>query len=187
VLRPIRLLVAILAVHALVLSSAAAARTDVVVDAVGDVPATAPAYVDIIQAHVTEQVGTDVLFFHMALAGPVPAAPSGFVGWNWAIDLPTGPGPEYSVVVRWCTQAMIANCGPGPAHWESPLIFIGGATVNPFPFEINGATVKAHVDPALIGDPAAFNWWAIARLFPGPTGLPPTDLAPDTGGSTFTR
>ena len=186
-LRSVRLLFAILAVHALVLSSAAAARTDVVVDAVGDVPATAPTYVDIIQAQVTDQVGADVLFFHMALAGPAPTVPSGFVAWNWAIDIGGAPGPEYLVVVRWCTQAMVTDCGPGPAHWESALIAGAGVTLNAFPFEVNGATVKAYLDPALIGDPAGFNWRAIARLFPGPTGFPPTDLAPDTGGSTFTR
>ena len=185
--RSIRLLVAILAVQVLVLASSAVARTDVVVDAVGDVPVTAPAYLDIVEAKVTEQIGRNVLYFHMELAGPAPAAPSAFVGWNWAIDLPTAPGPDYSVVVRWCTQAMITNCGPGPAHWESALIGVGSVTVDAFPFAVDGATVKAYVDPALIGDPAAFSWWAIARLHPGPTGLPPTDLAPNSGGSSYIR
>lgn len=186
-MRSVRLLFAILAVHTLVLSSAAAARTDVVVDAVGDVPATAPAYADIVQAKVTEQIGKDVLFFHMELAGAAPAEPDRFIGWNWAIDLATGPGPEYAVIVRWCTQAMIANCGSGPAHWESALISGMVVTLNPFPFDVSGATVKAYVDPALLGDPAAFNWWGVARLFPGPTGLPPTDLAPNTGSSAYQR
>ncbi len=136
---------------------------------------------------MTEQLGRNVLFFQLELAGPAPTEPGGFIGWNWAIDLPTGPGPEYAVVVRWCTQAMITTCGPGPAHWESALIAGPTATVNAFPFEVNGATVKAYLDPALIGDPVAFNWWAVARLFPGPTGIPPTDLAPNTGSSSYTR
>jgi hypothetical protein len=185
-LRPIRLLFALLVVHALVLSSTAVARTDVIADAVGDVPATAAAYVDIVQTKVTDQVGRNVLLFHMELAGPAPIAPGGFVAWNWAIDVPTGPGPEYLVVVRWCTQAMVTDCGPGPAHWESALI-AGAVTLDAFPFEVDGATVKAYVDPALIGDPAAFSWWAITRLFPGPTGLPPTDRAPNSGSSAYTR
>jgi hypothetical protein len=181
------LLFAILAVHTLVLSSTAAARTDVIIDAVGDVPANAPRYVDIVQTKVTEQLGREVLFFQMVLAGPVPAVPGRFVGWNWAIDLPGGGPIEHSVIVRWCDQAMIANCGTGAAHWESALISGGVVRLNAFPFAVNGATVKAYVDPALIGDPAAFNWWAVARLFPGPTGMPPTDLAPDTGSSTYIR
>ena len=185
-LRSIRLSFAVLVIHTLVLSSTVAARTDEVVDAVGDVPASAPAYVDIVQTKVTEQVGRGVLFFHMELAGPVPASPGGFTAWNWAIDLPTSPGPDYLVVVRWCTQAMVADCGPGPAHWESALI--GAAvTLNAFSFEVDGATVKAYVDPDLIGDPGAFNWWAITRLFPGPTGLPPTDRAPNSGSSSYMR
>lgn len=191
VLRPIRLLFAILAIHTLVLSSTAAGRSDVIIDAVGDVPATAPAYVDIVQAKVTEQVGRDVLFFHMTLAGPAPSVPGGFVGWNWAIDSFGGPAPDYAVVVRWCDRATFSQCAPGPAHWESALIAGTVITLNAFPFEVSGATVKAYLNPALIGNPAAFNWWAVSRLFPGPTGIPPTDLAPDsalvTGGSTFTR
>ena len=69
--RYVRLLFAILAVHALIFSSTAVARTDVIVDVQGDVAVSDPAYVDIVQARVTEQVGRDTLVFHIELAGAV--------------------------------------------------------------------------------------------------------------------
>ena len=103
--RYVRLLFAILAVHALIFSSTAAARTDVIVDAQGDVAVSDPAYVDIVQARVTEQVGRDTLVFQIELAGAVPDSPSGFVAFNPVIDTPGGPTGDFGLVVRWCSQA----------------------------------------------------------------------------------
>jgi hypothetical protein len=188
-LRRIRVLLAAIPIHALVLSSVASAHTDVVADAQGDVAPSAPAYVDIVQAKVTEQVGRGTLVFQLELAGRLPKTPSAFVAFNPIIDTPGGPTGDYGLVVRWCSRAMIPACGPGPAHWESALILASGPspTLNPFPFAVNGATVKMYVDPALIGDPTEFGWRATSRLTPGSTGQPPTDLAPDTGWSAFER
>ena len=186
--RYVRLLFAILAVHALIFSSTAAARTDVIVDAQGDVAVSDPAYVDIVQARVTEQVGRDTLVFQIELAGAVPDSPSGFVAFNPVIDTPGGPTGDFGLVVRWCSQATVPACGPGPAHWESALILAAGAPVlNAFAFDVNGATVKMYVHPTLFGNPASFSWRARSRLFPASTGQPPTDLAPNSGWSDFTR
>lgn len=187
-LRALRVTFATLAVQILVLSSIASAHTDVVTDMKGDVAVGSPAYADIVQAKVTEQIGKETLYFSVKLAGPVPQTPPiGFLAWNWLIDLPGGPVGDLGFVVRWCSTASFAGCGAGPAHWESGLIVGPGQLGVALPFQVSGATVKVYVDPALLGNPTGFGWRVLSRTAPAPTGQPPIDLVPDGGWSTFSR
>jgi hypothetical protein len=187
--RTLRVALATLAVQTLVLSSVASAHSDVVADAQGDVAIGSPGYVDIVQAKVTEQIGKETLYFSVELAGEVPATPStGFLSWNWLIDVPGGTAGDFGFVVRWCSQAVLTLCGAGPAHWESGRIVGAGQIAQPFDFKISGSTVKAYVDTAQVGGATGFDWRVLSRLAPAPSGQPPVDLAPDAGAwSTFNR
>lgn len=175
-------------------ASSAYAHSSEVFDATGDVPASAPAYYDIVQAKVTEQIGTSTLYFMIVVAGRIPDMPTNalgdprFVAWNWAIDAP-GTALDATVVVRYCSHTIQGPCVGDAWHWESELITASGRHVNAFAYKVDGATVKAYVDAAQLGGPTLteFNWWAVSRLAPGVSGALPADLAPDTGSVTFAR
>lgn len=186
-----RLVLAWLAILTLALSSPADAASSVTHDPVGDTTAGAPAYVDIAQAKVTDPAGADRFTFSSVLAAPIPTSPSeNFVAYNWLIDsVPGGMpnGEDYAIVVRWCSQATLANCRfAGPAHWEAYVNNLHG-TLTTIPFKLDGAAVKAEVDPALIGGPTSFRWYALSRTAFSGTRIPPTDFAPDTGYVPFSR
>src|SRR5207237_9362364 len=83
-------------------ASVAMAHTTVVQDRVGDVASSAPAYLDIAHAKVTQQIGKRTLYFQMEMASAPAETPPTFTAFNWAIDT---PGPlifDYAVAVRWC-------------------------------------------------------------------------------------
>ena len=173
-----------LAIAMLVLSTTVAAHSSVVHDASGDIAAAAPRYLDIVHAKVTEQIGKGLFYFQTVNAEPVPDTPAGFVAWNWFIDVPGGlPVADYVFTVRFCSQTVQRACGPGPWHWESSenLLATGTMRLNAFEFKVDGATVKAFVDPVLFGDPASFKWFAASRDTPAASGKPSVDLAPDDG------
>lgn len=187
-MRQVRVFLVGLAIFMLVLSSPASASSTVVADSAGDSATGSPSYVDIVQAKVTHQIGRGTLYFSMELAGAIPAIPpDSFLGYNWFIDSVPGFLEDYVVVVRWCTERTDPPClasGPLP-RWEA---FVNDF-INPVTyfssFKINGATVKAFVDPALLGTPSEFRWRSVTRLRPSGPGQPPVDLAPNTGFASF--
>jgi hypothetical protein len=189
-MRRIRLVLAQCAVVLLVLSSPAYANSSVVVDATGDVAAGSPAYVDIVQAKVTHQVGRDTIYFSMELAGGIPATPpDSFLAYNWFVDVNGDNLEDYVVVVRWCTEQTSPRCGaPGPLpRWEAfvndfahPVTFFSS-------FKVDGAVVKAFVDPAALGGATAFDWRTVSRTAPAGGGKPPVDRAPNSGFAPFGR
>jgi hypothetical protein len=175
----------------LYLSSPAAAGTSVVADAEADIATSAPAHLDILQAKITEQVGREALYFQMELAAAVPETPAGLPAFTWNIDVPGGRDLDYTVTVRWCSAATVIGCAGGAAHWEALRLDFSFSpprqTVDAFRFRIDGATVKAWVDPAALGDPTAFRWNAFGRVAPPSVSPLPVDRAPDSGLTTFTR
>ena len=54
-------------------------------------------------------------------------------------------------------------------------------------FKVDGATVKAFIDPGLIGSPASFEWGALSRTSPAGSGVAPRDFAPDICCASFRR
>jgi hypothetical protein len=185
-----RVTLAAIAIHALLVGSVASANTDVVVDAQGDVAASVPAPLDIVQAKITEQLGKGVLFFHMELAGLPPETPAAPHAYVWNIHVPGGAALDYTVTVRGCFVTVV-GCGSGPAHWASLLVDFSTTpptlTPSAFSFKIQGATVKAYVDPTLLGDPTGFDWSAYARIAPPSIVPQPVDRAPDSGLTAFVR
>src|SRR5437879_6167753 len=105
----------------LITSSTAYAHASVVIDPEGDISASTPPHYDILKAkvHATGDETEDhkSIVFSMKLAAPIPALDSTtFYGANWLLDtVSTRVGPEYNVVVRWCTTvtqpAMPAGLG----------------------------------------------------------------------------
>jgi hypothetical protein len=157
------------------------AASSFVEDPFGD---AAPAYLDIVTGKVTEQQGQGRLFFMQEAAGPVPQTPSeGFLNWTWNINTaataPRGVPFEYVVSVEWTGS-----------RWEAKLndrtpLLNGGAMVRvTIPFNINGATVKAYVDLALLGNPSSFDWRATTH---NQHMAMPIDVAPANGLVMWSR
>jgi hypothetical protein len=152
--------------------------------------AGSPAYVDVIQSKITDQVGRDTLYFSMELAAAIPAdPPDSFLAYNWFVDTVAPAGFDYVVVVRFCTASSVPRCASGGdlPRWEAfvndfihPVTFFSS-------FSVDGAVVKAFVDPALIGDPSSFGWQSLTRTRPAGSGVAPTDFAPDTCCASFSR
>jgi hypothetical protein len=188
--RQIRFVAVSLAIFTLVLASPASASSSVVADATGDATAGSPAYLDIVQVKVTDQVGRNTLYFSAELAAAIPATPpDDFLAYNWFVDVNFDNTPDYVVVVRRCTAGSTPRCAaPGPLpRWEAfvndfvhPVIYFSS-------FSVNGATVQAFVDPDLLGGASAFQWFALTRSRPAASGTAPVDFAPDEVFATFGR
>jgi hypothetical protein len=153
------------------------AASSVVHDPRGD--SVAP-YLDIVQAKVTEQQGKGTLSFMMELAGPVPKTPSeSDLRWVWSLDTnpATFPGgnlaAEYTVRVEWNGTEFAAVLND-----RTPQLTGGQSIVTPTPFSVNGATIKASADLAMLGSPASFGWNAVTLTAPTPASI--VDRAPDT-------
>lgn len=175
-------------------TSVAYAHSSEVFDPSGDLRTPAPGYYDIVHAKVTEQIGNGTFYFKIEVAESIPDTPTDplgnprFVAWNWNIDAP-GTALDVAVIVRYCSHTIQGPCVGDAWHWESALNTQTGPRVNVFPFKVDGATVKAYVDTALLGGPALtqFNWFSVSRTAPGVSGAPPVDFAPDSGLVTFIR
>ena len=189
-MRRLRLVLVGTAIGMLILSSSVSASSSVVSDPAGDAVLGSPAYVDIVQSKVTAQAGRDTLYFSMELAQAIPAnPPDNFLGYNWFLDTIGSADFDYVVVVRFCTERTPGGaCAPGPLpRWEglvndfvhAPKYFSG--------FKVDGATVKAVIDPALIGSPTSFEWGGLSRTTPAGFGVAPRDFAPDVCCAPFNR
>ncbi len=189
-MRGLRLVLVATVICMLVLSSSVSASSSVVSDPAGDAASGSPAYVDIVQSKVTAQVGRDTLYFSMELAEAIPAdPPDTFLAYNWFVDTVPPAGFDYVVVVRFCTTGTVPACaGQGALpRWEA---FVNDF-INPVTyfssFQVDGAVVKAFVDPALIGNPSSFEWGSLSRTRPAGSGVAPRDFAPDICCVSFSR
>ena len=165
-----RVVLSFVAIGMLIMSSPAAAHSSVVLDPAGDIAATTPPYYDIVKAkvHATGDETGDhkELVFSMRLAAPIPELSSQtFYGANWMLDTNSARvGPEYNVIVRWCTTLTHPRCQAGAAHWEGALNdFAAGVQTYVSRFEVDGDSVTLWLDPDRIGAPSAFDWTGATR------------------------
>ena len=175
-----------IAILTLILSSPASAHTTVVEDPAGDIATSASSAFDIVQAKVTERKGAGIMYFQLELAAPVTDT-SGFGAWAFNVNAPAGSATFYGVIVRHCDRQLQAVCGSDGYHWESALLTSTGTTVDAFPFSVDGATVKAYLDPALLGDVSALRWSSNTRNTPAGGGRLALDFAPNSGFVTLER
>ena len=137
-----------------------------------------PAYLDIVHAKVTDQVGTGRLMFLMELAAAVPQQPiDSFVAYNWQLDTDNVPSTiEFFIIVRWRL-----------GHWETlmwdqrPVNTGTGSLIETAITDVsfNGATVHTTIDAAAFDDPSTLNWRSVTRNAPAPA--PVLDVAPNAG------
>lgn len=183
-MRRVRLVMVATAICMLVLSSSASASSSVVPDPAGDAAAGSPAYVDIVQAKITAPPGHDTINFSTELAAAIPAdPPDSFLGYNWFLGSKPVPDFDFVVVVRFCTERSVPACLPGMfPRWEAFVTDFARTKITFISsFKVDGAVVKAFVDPALIGDRSSYRWAAITRTRPAAPGVPPVDFAPPRG------
>jgi len=134
-------------------------------------------YMDVVSAKV-QQRHDGSLSFLMELAGAIPDVPTETdLIWPFHIDTDPNASPgglyvDYIVRVRWLGGAFVGQV----VHRFTTNTGEVGLTIAGVPFEINGATVKLTVDPALLGSPNSFDWNAATR--PGAT-VPYSDFAPN--------
>lgn len=170
----------------LALAAPASANSSVVTDPQGDIAVTESAYLDIIAAKITEQVGSETLYLKIENAQAIPDAPAGFRAWNWFIHTTSGVTAEYVLTVRYCTSP-VAACATAP-RWESIVLDNTGptpkVTFNAFPFRVDGAVVKAFVEPSQIGGATTFSWVAASRSVPATPTSPVADVA---ASASFSR
>lgn len=166
----IRVVLSFVAIGMLVMSSPASAHSSVIIDPVGDIASTTPSYFDIVKAKIhgtgDEREVHEALVFSMKLAIPIPELSSDrFYGANWMLDTNSArPGPEYNVIVRWCTTATHPRCQAGAAHWEGALNnFAAMQQTYVSRFEVNRDSVTLWLDPERIGSPVRFDWLAATR------------------------
>lgn len=203
-------LASILVAFAFAGTGTASAQTVAVQDPVGDAgnpnaqslgSEKEQGYFDIVRAEISKESGSFAIT--LRVAAPVPVAPprpngaSGMFLWAFALDtqpgsiagypFPPGQGRpfEYFVLLSWdgiAFRAFVIDRTPLPAGGEAVTTDI------PFSFNTTRDEVRFVVDPALIGDPAAFEWLAVDALRKshfGSTGLQALDFAPDTGPTTW--
>jgi hypothetical protein len=137
-----------------------------------------PAYLDIVHAKVTDQIGTGRIKFVMELAAAVPDEPvESFVAYNWQLDTDDNTSTiEFFIIIRWRL-----------GHWETllwdqrPVNAGTGALIETVISGVafNGATVHVSIDAAAFDSPAILNWRAVTRNAPAP--LPILDFAPPLG------
>lgn len=167
----LRVILPFVVISMLITSSTAYAHASVVIDPEGDISASTPPHYDILKAkvHATGDETEDhkSIVFSMKLAAPIPALESTtFYGANWLLDTDsTRVGPEYNVIVRWCTTITHPRCQPGAAHWEGALnnFAAGGIQTYISSFEVDGDTVTLSLDPERIGSPREFDWMGATR------------------------
>jgi hypothetical protein len=161
----------------------ASVQVATVTDLVGDTffP-NAPDFQDVALGRMTRTVNGDFELF-MELAGHVPANPilppqgRTEIWWGWNFDLDTTTFPagypwgverntEFLFIVRWNGSEFV-----GTAIDRRPLLTGGAAVVTAVPFLINGTTIEAVLDYALIGDvPPTFQWAPFTIDWAGPVG-----------------
>ncbi|TCC58873.1 hypothetical protein E0H73_26585 [Kribbella pittospori] len=158
-------------------------------------------YFDIVRAEVSKESGTFAMT--MRLAAPVPAAPpqpngaSGMFLWAFALDTQPGsiagylypPGQknrfEYFVLLSWdgiAFRAFVIDRTPLPSGGEAVTTDV------PFSFNTARDEVRFVINPALIGNPATFEWLSVNALRKshfGSYGLQALDFAPDAGTTTW--
>ncbi|HEY6957222.1 MAG TPA: hypothetical protein VI814_00175 [Candidatus Limnocylindria bacterium] len=167
----LRLVLSFIAIGMLITSSVASAHSSVVIDPAGDIQSSTPRYYDIVKAkvHATgDATGAhEAIVFSMKLAVAIPElSATTFFGANWLLDTDSGrAGPEYNVIVRWCTTATHPKCQSGPAHWEGAInnFVAGGTQTYVTTFEVAGDEVTLRVDPARIGSAREFAWTGATR------------------------
>lgn len=167
----LRLVLSFVTISLLVMSSAASAHSSVVIDPAGDIATSTPTYYDIVKAkiHATgDETGVhEAIVFSMKFAASIPQLSSStFFGANWLLDTNSARvGPEYNVIVRWCTTATHPRCQPGPPHWEGALndFAAGGTQTYVSIFEVDGDAVTLWLDPDRIGSPRDFGWIGATR------------------------
>lgn len=166
-----RFVLASVGICMLVMSSTASAHSTVTIDPAGDIADTTAPYYDIVKAkiHATgDETGAhEAIVFSMKLTVPIPELSSDtFYGANWLLDTNTARvGPEYNVIVRWCTTATHPRCQPGVAHWEGALndFAAGGTQTYVSRFNVEGDSVTLWLDPERIGSPREFDWAGATR------------------------
>ena len=166
-----RLVLSFVGISMLVMSSSASAHSSVTIDPAGDIATSTPPYYDIVKAkiHATgDETGVhEAIVFSMNLATPIPQLSSStFFGANWLLDTNAARvGPEYNVIVRWCTTATHPRCQPGAAHWEGALndFAAGGTQTYVSMFAVDGDAVTLWLDPQRIGSPGRFDWIGATR------------------------
>lgn len=163
----------------------AASAATTYTDPVGDTLFHAPPYMDIVAAGANEDSGT--FEFTMTVAATIPEAPKfnppgvAATWWVFPLDLdpaafpvgwplppPLGGAAEALIAVGWDGSAF-----SGTLYDRRPLLVGGDVEVTTVPFEIDGNTVRARLDGALIDDPSSFGWGAVVNglpVFPGNRG-----------------
>jgi len=167
----LRVILPCVVISMLITSSTAYAHASVVIDPEGDISASTPPHYDILKAkvHATGDETEDhkSIVFSMKLAAPIPALESTtFYGANWLLDtVSTRVGPEYNVIVRWCTTVTHPRCKSGPAHWEGALndFAAGGIQTYVSTFAVDGDAVTLWLDPERIGSVGQFDWMGATR------------------------
>jgi hypothetical protein len=188
-MRHVRLVFVTIAIFTLALSFPVSARSTVIEDSMGDATAGTPAYVDLIQAKITDQAGRDTLYFSMVVAGAFPETPpDNFLAYNWFADVDSNGSEDYVVVIRWCTERTVPRCAAAGAlpRWEAFVNRFGVGLTFFSSFKIDGAVIKAFIHPALLGDPESFGSYTVTRTVPA-GGFVGVDRAPDAGFVAFRR
>jgi len=190
-MRKVGVFLACLAICAALLSAPAAAHSSVAQDPEGDTAAGVPAYYDIVKAKAHAADSDEAITFSIRVAAEIPTlSPSTFLAMNWILDTdPAQTGPEYNVVVRWCSRATHPACQLGPAHWEAAIRDLHTAAfayLSSDALSVDGKDVSVRVNPALIGNATEFMWFSASRTQPAQS-APATDTAPDTGVLGFRK
>jgi hypothetical protein len=158
------------------------AASSEIFDDVGD---ATPAYLDVVHAKFTEQIGKGVFVLMMELDAAVPDPPvDAFVAYNWQLSTTATPPfrNDFIVVVRWIGGAWdwnlqdlrALNAGTGP-EIDTPITTV----------RFDGATEKITLTVQQLGDPVVVRWRVLTRLAPSPAA--PVDRAPNSGFHVFFR
>jgi hypothetical protein len=166
-------------------ADAAAGKTSVVLDPVGDATSKAQDYQDIVKVEITK-VGRHFVFV-MELAAAMPDNPpvppgSDLLLWEIALDtdpaafplgypFPKDPQTPFEFVVEHrvyrpgFTDPLDPTQSAGFLLDRRPLLTGGQATITPVQFNIEGTTITWVIDAALLGDPSTFKWVGVGDSF----------------------
>ena len=190
-MRKVGVFLACFAICSQLMSVPAAAHSSVVQDPEGDIASGIPAYYDIVKAKVHAADSDDAITFSMRVAADIPSlSATTFLAANWILDTdPSRTGPEYNVVVRWCSRATHPACQLGPAHWEAAIRDLHTAALTFLPddsLSVDGRDISVRVSQARLGNATEFLWFSASRTQPAQS-APATDTAPDTGPLSFRK